>query len=114
MIKFSNLIVTKKSGCAKCFSIIYAIPCQLDKDIALYLEANFGKPIYPLKSITLLKIDTGDGFHIEGRLNSKIIKFTLPKKYEHADLTNLKRKNDFDEALAKWMSKKLNITIVMG
>lgn len=110
MIKFADLIKTKTSGCAKCFAVTYALPCQLDKDIAGYLS-SFGQPVYPMKSVSFLKIDTSDGFHIEGRMKSKVIKFTMPKKFEQSDINNIPRKIEFEKALSKWMSNKLNILI---
>ena len=112
MIKFADLITIKYSGCAKCFSIIYGLPCQLDRDVAAFLEASFGKPVYPLKSVRLLRIDAGDGYHIEGRLGAKVIKFVMPKKYENTDLSKVAKKREFDEALVEWMRNKLKIDIV--
>lgn len=110
MITFEDLVKTKVSGCAKCFSILYAIPCQLDQDIVDFFE-NFGTPIYPLGPASLLKMENGSGFSIEGRMKSKVIKFTMPKKYENKDYSKLKEKIDFEKCLSKWLEDKLDIVI---
>jgi len=111
MIKFADLVKTKKSGCAKCFSILYALPCQVDRDLVDYLK-SFGKPVYPLKSVSFIRIDSGGGYHIEAKLNAKVIKFVMPKKFEKSDLSKVARKIEFETSLAKWMSNKLQISIV--
>jgi hypothetical protein len=110
VIKFSDLVTTKKSGCARCSSILYALPCQIDRKIAGYFK-DFGQPIYPLKRVKLLRINAGGGFHIEGRVGAKIIKFTMPKKFEKGDLKTIKRKTEFESNLIKWMEDKLKISI---
>lgn len=110
MIKFTDLIKTKFSGCSKCFSILYALPCQVDKDIVGYLK-SFGIPTYSLDKISLLRIEAGSGYSIESRLNAKVIKFVMPKKFKNSDLNKAVRKIEFEESLAKWMSNKLKIDI---
>ena len=111
MVKFADLIKMKKSGCAKCFSIIYALPCQIDRNLANYLK-SFGKPVYPLKAVSFIRIDAGGGYHIEAKLNSKVIKFVMPKKLENTDPDKIIRKVEFEASLAKWMADKLHISIV--
>jgi len=111
MIKFSELIKTKISGCAKCFSVLYVLPCQLDKDIAKYFKKSFGDPVYPLKSVSFVRINTHDGFHIEGRIRAKVIKFVMPKKYEKYNINKISKKIEFEDCLLKWLEVKLNIKI---
>jgi hypothetical protein len=111
VIKLTDLVKIKESGCAKCLSLFYSLPCQLDEDIADYLK-SFGKPVYPLRSISLLRIDSNAGYHIEGRIKAKIIKFVMPKKFTNTDLSKVPRKAEFEKCLAKWMSNKLKMTIV--
>lgn len=111
MIKFSDLVSTKVSGCAKCFSVLYALPCQIDRDIAQHFKEAFGKPVYPLKSVSFMRIDAHDGFHIEGRLRAKVIKFVMPKKFEKQDLDKIDRKIEFERCLTKWLESKLNIKV---
>lgn len=112
MIKFSDLVTTKTSGCSKCFSVLYTLPCQIDKKIATYFK-SFGKPVYPLKSVNFLRIDSMDGFHIEARINAKVIKFVLPKKYEKHDIDKIARKNEFEKQLVEWLTDKLKINITI-
>lgn len=112
MVKFSEIVKTKKSGCAKCLSVIYAIPCQVDRDLANYLK-SFGKPVYPLKAVSFIRIDSGDGYHIEAKLKSKIIKLVIPKKFEKTDLDKTTRKAEFEKQLIDWMSAKLKIQITI-
>jgi len=110
MTKFSEAVQTKTSGCAKCFSMIYTLPCILDKEVAKFLT-SFGSPKYPLATVKLIRIDAADGFHIEGRIGTKTIKFVMPKKYEKVPIKTIEEKNRFEQCLANWMTQKLNITI---
>ena len=48
MIKFADLVKTKNSSCAKCFAVLYALPCQLDAKIEKYVK-RVGKPVFPRK-----------------------------------------------------------------
>lgn len=113
MIKFSEAVKTQRSGCSKCFSFIYTLPYRLEKEIQNYLTA-FGKPLYPLKAVKLLRIDTPDGFHIEGKLGTKNIKFVIPKVMETAnpDLAQ-QRKKEFERCLAEWLTAALDITVIV-
>lgn len=111
MLKFADIVKIKKSGCAKCLSLFYALPCQIDRDIAGYFK-SFGKPVYPLKSVSFLRIDANGGYHIEGRLRAKVIKFVMPKKFEKTDLSKAIRKIEFENCLAQWLSNKLNTPII--
>jgi hypothetical protein len=111
MVKFNEVVQTRKSGCSRCFSIIYTIPCVLDKDLPDYMLVDFGKPKYPLDVVKLIRIDTKDGFHIEGRIGTKVVKFVMPKKYEKVDTNTIQKKIIFEADLAEWMSQKLNILI---
>lgn len=113
MTKFSEVVQTRTSGCSKCFSMIYTLPCMLDKEIAKFL-VSFGSPKYPLDAVRLLRIDAADGFHIEGRLGTKTIKFVMPKKYEKVPIQTIAEKNRFEQCLADWMTNKLNIIIDIG
>lgn len=110
MIKFTDITKTKVSSCQKCFALLYALPCQLDNDIVDYLK-GFGPPVYPVNSVSFLRIDTADGFHIEGKMKAKLIKFSMPKKFRNTDLDSILRKKEFEKGLIDWMSKKLKISI---
>jgi hypothetical protein len=111
MVKFNEAVQTRKSGCSKCFSIIYTLPCLIDKELADFLLNDFGKPKYPLNAVKLLRIDARNGFHIEGRIGTKTIKFVMPKKYEKIDADKIVEKIKFETNLIEWMSQKLNILI---
>ena len=110
-MKFDKLVSIKRSGCSKCFSLIYSVPCQIDKSIASAFEKEFGKPVYPIKAVKFLKIQTDDGFVIEGRVGAKILKFSIPKKHETSDFNKIKKKEAFDNCLITWLKKKLKIDI---
>ncbi len=112
MLKFADIVKIKQSGCSKCLSLFYSLPCQIDRDIAGYFK-GFGKPVYPLKSVSLLRIDANGGYHIEGRLNAKVIKFVMPKKFANTDLSKAVRKIEFENCLAQWISNKLNMPVVI-
>ena len=89
---------------------MYSVPCQVDRNLASYMS-SFGKPVYPLKSVSFIRIDSGNGYHIEARLNAKVIKFVMPKKFAKEDHSKASRKIEFENNLAAWMSDKLNMDI---
>ena len=111
MIKFIDAVKIKNSSCATCNSVIYQLPYKLDNSIAEYLS-RFGKPMYPLKAVRLLRIDTDDGFHIEGKIGSKIIKFVMPRKFK--EQKTIPKKKEFEICLAEWLSKVLDIPIIIA
>ena len=86
------------------------MPCVIDVKLASFLK-DFGLPIYSMESTKLLKIDTSDGFHIEGRLNTKVIKFTMPKKFEKIAPDKATKRIEFERKLSEWITDKLNIKI---
>ena len=112
MIKFIDIVKISMSGCSKCFSAVYILPCRIDKDIANYLS-EFGLPKYKLNVTKLLRIDTDDGFHIESKIGSKKIKFVMPKSYEKIQLSKNTKKINFEKCIAEWLSDTLNIQIII-
>jgi hypothetical protein len=110
MTKFIDVVKINLSGCSKCFSAIYILPCRTDKSMPTYFS-SFGKPKYRLDATKLLRIDTSDGFHIESKIGSKKIKFVMPKKYEKIPQDQNTRRAEFEKCLAKWLSNTLNVQI---
>ena len=110
MVNFVDIVTSKTGGCAKCFNITYTLPYLIDADLANYLT-GFGHPAYPLATVRLLRINAPNGFHIEGRIGTKSIKFVMPKKYEKVPLDQIQEKKDFEKALATWLSQKLNMAV---
>jgi hypothetical protein len=113
MVQFSEVVKVERTSCTTCINLQYTLPCRIDKDIVSYMT-GFGSPVYPLGSIRLLKIESTDGFRIEGKLEKNIIKFYMPKELDRADLQTIDRKIEFDKKLDEWMTKKLDISIVLG
>jgi len=111
-VKFSEAVKMKASGCAKCFAATYTLPCRLDPSIAKYL-VSFGKPRYRLDAVKLLRIDTTDGFHIEGKIGLKTIKFTMPKNFAKLHINKIARKKEFEKSLAAWLTDTLKIQITI-
>ena len=109
MVKFSEVVKIKRVACKKCFTLIYTLPCQVDRDLPKYLS-SFGKLVYPLKSVTLVKIDSDDGYTIQSKLKKNIIKFLIPKHLESKGVEKT-RKPEFEKNLVKWMQNKLDIEI---
>lgn len=105
MVKFSEIVKTERSGCKKCLTFIYTLPYQVDKNIVGYLK-SFGNPLYPLKTVTLIRIDSKDEYHIESRLNKNVIKFLIPKKFDGKNLDKETRKLEFERCLVSWMENK--------
>jgi len=113
-MKFNDVVKITASSCSKKFIVVYNVPCIVDTNISLYFVKMFGKPVYPLKSIKLLKIETSDSIHIESRIGSKIVKLTMPQKFKAHDLFNIKRKIEFEKCLINWLIDTLQINIEMG
>jgi len=111
-MKFSEVVKTERTSCKVCFSILYTLPCQVDRDIPGYLK-GFGEPLYPLKSVKLLRIDGKDGYKIESKVGKNLIKFAIPKTLENSNLNENERKIEFEKCLADWMTNKLDITITV-
>ena len=110
MTTFNEAVKIKIGSCAKCFSMTYTLPCTLDIKLASYLN-SFGLPIYSVEVTKIIRIDSLDGFSIEGRVGNKSIKLTMPKKLEKVDPTKVTRRIEFEKCLTEWMSDKLNIEI---
>ena len=109
-MKFSEVVKSKTGSCTKCFSMTYSLPCTIDIKLASFLQ-DFGQPVYSIEVTKLVKIDTSDGFHIEGRIGTKVIKFTMPKKFEKMAPDKATKRIEFEQKLSEWMSDKLNIEI---
>ena len=109
MTKFSDVVQKRVGGCSKCSSIIYTLPCVISRDIEDYL-VDFGKPVYPLNAVKLLRIDFL-GFHIEGRVGTKSIKFVMPKKYEKVPQQKIDKLVAFEKALADYITDTLHVEI---
>jgi hypothetical protein len=108
MVKFADVVKTKTGGCPKCFSVTYSLPYNIDAELAEFL-IGFGKPVYDLNAIKVLRINAANGFHIEGRLGAKQIKLVMPKKYEKRG--QIQERDEFERNLADWLTKKLDITV---
>jgi hypothetical protein len=113
-LNFSDIVKMQTRGCAKCFSCIYTLPCNINKELAQCLEKDFGTPKYNLDVTRLLRIDTPDAYHVEGKLETKTIKLIMPKSLEKEDINKILKKNLFEVCLAEWLSKTLNMVIIMA
>lgn len=92
-------------------ALLYKLPCRVDREIVGHFKA-FGKPLYPLGSVKLLRIDSTDGYKIESKLGKNTIKFAIPKELESTDLNQNTRKLEFEAQLAQWISDTLDIPII--
>lgn len=111
VLKFLDTVIVKRGACKSCYSFIYRLPCTVDKTIIEFMT-SFGKPLYPLKTVKLLKIFADDGFRIEGRVGQRIIKFYLPKSVKGTNIKNNERKIEFENNLADWISDRINILVL--
>ena len=109
-MRFLDAVKLRTTGCKKCFTATYELPCCIDVSIVSYLS-KFGKPSYNLNIVKLLKITDKNGLKIEGKLNTKVIKLSFPKtKIENIHLNPIKI--SFEKALAAWVSNILGIEII--
>lgn len=109
-IKFNDIVKNYRSSCDKCISIIYEMPCYVDKDISKYLT-SFGTPLYDLNVNNLLKIASEDNYTIEAKLNKIYIKFGMPKELEYTNWDDTTRKLEFEKLLITWIEDKLQISV---
>lgn len=112
MIKFSEAVKIENMSCKSCISLLYTLPCRLDKDIVKYMT-NIGTLAYPVGSIRLLKIISNDGFKIEGKLEKNTIKLEIPNTFSNTDINKIDKKIEFDTKLAEWISDKLDMDIIL-
>lgn len=109
MLKFSEIVKVEKTSCIRCMTFMYTLPCQVDKNIVNYLEA-FGKPIYPIKTVMLIRIDSKDGYKIDSKIGKNAIKFAMPKELTGVS-DDKTRKGEFEKELIEWLSETLNIPV---
>lgn len=110
MALFNDVVKTRKVSCKTCLSLWYILPCRLDEEVISYFS-KFGEPVYPIKSVKLLRINSKDGYKIEGKIGKNAIKFALPKHLEKQNLNKVSRKLEFEQYLKEWMTNKLDIII---
>ena len=108
-IKFTDIIRITKKTCGKTITIIYSIPCELDKSVVGFIS-NFGKPKFDLNTIKFLHIDSTDGFSIKGKLNKTSINFSVPKESKNIGMFGA-RKAELENNIAKWLEHRLGISI---
>lgn len=111
MLEFDKIVNIRRTNCKKCLTFLYSLPCQVNKEIAKHLEA-FGKPIYPLKTVKLLRIDSKDGYKIDSKIGKNAIKLAIPKQLEGSPESW--RKLEFEAALISWLSETLNMPIMVA
>jgi len=111
MLVFEDIVKIQRTACKKCLTFMYSLPCQVNAEIAKHLE-SFGKPIYPLKTVKLLRIDSKDGYKIDSKVGKNAIKFAIPKQLEGNP--NDWRKCEFETALISWLAETLNMPIMVA
>ena len=109
-IKFADIVKSYIKECDQCFQFVYSIPVDIDKSIVDFLS-DFGEPKYDLDILSLLEIESDDGYKIRGRLTNNYLYFSLPKEFKGADL-NGTRKLEFEKCLSKWIEHKLPVSIM--
>ena len=110
-IKFSDIVKHHIKECDKCFQFLYSIPVDIDKGI-VHFWTSFGEPKFDLDVLSLVQIESGDGYKIKGRLTNNYLYFSLPKELKDANLDDT-RKLEFEKCLAKWIEHKLPVEIYM-
>ena len=110
-VKFSDIVKNYIKECEQCFQYIYSIPVDVDKSIAQFM-IPFGEPKYDLDTLSLLQIESSDGYKIKGRLTNNYLYFSLPKEFKNKDLDDT-RKLEFEKCLSKWIEHKLPVEIYM-
>jgi hypothetical protein len=99
----------KVSGCKKCFSITYTLPCNIEKSLADYL-ISFGPIKYKLDVVKLLRIEQDETF-IEAKIGTKTIKLGMPKERSKLVITKVPEKIKFEKALCEWLTVTLRFNI---
>jgi len=109
-VKFHDIIRIAHTSCKKCVSLVYEIPCPINKKLIKHLT-NFGEPVYDLSKSILLQIENEDGHSIQAKLGRTYIKFGMPKVFENTDLDTTTRKLEFEKSLKNWMEEILPIIL---
>ena len=108
-MKLLEVVNLQTSGCKKCFTATYTLPCEIDNSLASFFLV-FGKPVYNINVVKLLKIVRDDGLKIEGKIGTKQIKLNfLKNKIDNIHKSPLKIQ--FEKCLSEWLSKTLKIKI---
>lgn len=109
-IKFKDIIRITKKPCGKTITLIYTIPCELDKSIAGFMS-NFGRPKFDLDTVKFLHIASVDDYTIKGRLEKTSINFSIPKESKYIGIFGT-RQAEFESNIIKWIEHRLKISIV--
>lgn len=109
-IKFSDIIKITKKTCSKNITLIYSVPCELDKSLARFMS-NFGKPKFDLDTIKFIHIASADDYIIRGRLERTSINFSVPKASKNIGMLGAK-KTQFENNVIKWLENRLKVSII--
>lgn len=109
-VKFKDIIKSHVKDCKKCFQLVYFLPIEIEKDIVEFLE-GFGEPKYDLDILSLLQIESDDGYTVKGRLTNNYLYLSLPIKFKKMGPAR-SRKQEFEDCISKWIENRLQITII--
>ena len=109
IIKFSNIVKTTKKACGKTTTLVYTVPCELDKSVAGFMS-SFGNPKFDLDTIKFLQIESTDDYTIKGRLDKTSISLSVPKKSKNISIFGIKQA-EFENNIIKWLEHRLKISI---
>lgn len=109
-IKFANIVRVTRKTCGKTITLIYTVPCELDKCIAGFMS-SFGKSKFDLDTVKFLHIESIDNYTIKGRLDKTSINFSVPKKSNNVGIFGTKQA-EFENNIIKWLEHRLKISII--
>jgi len=101
-----DIVEVSEKRCKGNFVYEYTLPCNINKDIVIFLE-DIGKQKYPLTHIKLISIGDPPGATISGRLGTKSIKLTIP--LNSSEVCNII--NTFEHNLSDWVGETIGILI---
>jgi hypothetical protein len=107
-VKFASIVKTTRKTCGNNITVIYTVPCELDKSIAGFMT-SLGSPKFDLNTIKFLHIESGD-YTIKGKLDKTNINLSVPKKSKNIGIFGTKQK-ELENNIARWLEHRLGISI---
>lgn len=108
-INFNEIVFRSKKGCRNAYTLIYQLPCSINLDFINYMS-EMGKNTSDLRTSTLININNSKGFAIKAKINSVLVRFKMPKKFE-MHRGPIKEQQDFEFYLAKWVESQIGIKV---
>ena len=103
---FSDIVKVRQVRCKTCLTFAYIVPCDVEKDLAEYLDW-LGKSEYNLDVFKTFIIEN-NGYKMSTKIGDTIIKLSLPID---TDPNKDEIKQRFEQSIIRWLEGRLDINI---